>query len=95
MTSLAGYALTVNQRLPPVGGPELPLQSGDLVQVLPLSEVLSRSPPQGCNDAKELDIFRLGRVAPVTVPLNAAGNSAVPLFCGFHPANAMVSPQAS
>ncbi|PNH06426.1 putative guanosine-3',5'-bis(diphosphate) 3'-pyrophosphohydrolase [Tetrabaena socialis] len=38
-----GYALTVNSRLPCA---EAALQSGDLVQVLPLSTVLSRSPPQ-------------------------------------------------
>ncbi|GIL71528.1 hypothetical protein Vretimale_2620 [Volvox reticuliferus] len=36
-----GYALTVNNRLP---SGEAALQSGDLVQVLPLAAVLSRSP---------------------------------------------------
>lgn len=41
--SQPGYALTVNSRLP---AGEAALQSGDLVQVLPLSAVLSRSPHQ-------------------------------------------------
>lgn len=40
---LPGYVLTVNQRLPAEG---YTLRSGDLVQVVPLSAVLSRSPPE-------------------------------------------------
>eukprot|EP00798_Chlamydomonas_sp_ICE-L_P019959 gene19959-26667_t len=45
IASLDGYALTVNQRMPPAGT-DVTLQSGDLIQVLPISEVLSRSPPE-------------------------------------------------
>lgn len=44
--SLPGYVLTVNQRLPSDGGRACPLRDGDLVQVLPLGQHLSRSPPE-------------------------------------------------
>ncbi|KAG2440315.1 hypothetical protein HXX76_004422 [Chlamydomonas incerta] len=47
-----GYALTVNSRLP---SGEAALQSGDLVQVLPLSTILSRSPPQSAPLAAVLE----------------------------------------
>ncbi len=50
--SQPGYALTVNSRLP---AGEAALQSGDLVQVLPLSTILSRSPPQSAPLAAVLE----------------------------------------
>lgn len=76
VTSLAGFVLTVNQRLPPPGA-DLALQSGDLVQVLPMSEVLSRSPSEERARLAEqqLDIFQLGRPGSRTVSLNSPSNA--------------------
>ncbi|KAG1675682.1 hypothetical protein FOA52_002391 [Chlamydomonas sp. UWO 241] len=59
VASLPGYVLTVNQRLPEGSLAESTLRDGDLVQVLPLSQHLSRSPPEQ-------------RWAPRSVPLPVA-----------------------
>lgn len=45
VASLPGYAMTVNGRIPAHPG-AVELQSGDLVQVVPLEQALSRSPPE-------------------------------------------------
>mmetsp|Transcript_3470 Transcript_3470/g.7564 ORF Transcript_3470/g.7564 Transcript_3470/m.7564 type:complete len:710 (-) Transcript_3470:1192-3321(-) len=74
--NLPGYALTVNQKVP-AGG--LALQSGDLIQVVPLSHILSRSPGQGRLSrsvpdrySQQLDVFLPGQSAPMTMQLGRA-----------------------
>eukprot|EP00798_Chlamydomonas_sp_ICE-L_P023004 gene23004-30196_t len=86
ITSLSGYALTVNQRLP-AEGVDVTLQSGDLVQVLPISEVLGRS--QNKRES-EMDLFGIGGQNNI-LPINPASmqrvmsGSGVPTFKGFFP----------
>lgn len=56
--ALPGYALTINQRLPDA---DAAFRNGDLVQIVPVQEVLSRSPPN------QLNVYLPGHALPLTL----------------------------
>lgn len=66
---MPGYVLTVNQRLPADG---CVLRSGDLIQVVPLAAVLSRSPPTSSNRGSVRSVLFPGADTLVEIPTHSA-----------------------